>query len=457
MNRDLRQHQLNALAMLRAALASGKKRPVLQMPTGAGKTLTAAAIVEGARRKDKRVVFTVPAIELVDQTIEAFGAEGIGDIGVIQADHVLTDWIKPVQIASVQTLAMRKELPSASIVIVDEAHRTYRVIQRWMQERPDLVFIGLTATPWSKGMAKHWDALLIPTTTQALIDQGYLSKFRVFAPSEPDLSKVSTRAGDYAEDELAEVMGDHKLVADVVATWLRLGENRQTLCFGVDRAHARKLQDEFEAAGVRSAYMDGYTEKADRELIRKAFERGDIKVVCNVGVLTTGIDWDVRALILARPTKSEILFTQIVGRALRTAEGKTDALILDHTGSTQRLGFVTDIHHDHLDDGKERRSGSAERAKAEALPKPCSACRYLKPAGIHVCPSCGFAPQRQSKIEAQRRRVGPAEIEAKEARSQRSAEVLFRAALVLRGPRLFEGLGRQPVQKQVRRLASWAA
>lgn len=399
MNRDLYPHQIEAIAMLRATLGSGKRRPVLQLPTGAGKTLTAAAIIESARAKGSRVVFTVPAIELIDQTLEKFGAEGIEDIGVIQGDHILTDWRKPVQVASVQTLALRKELPGATFVIVDEAHRTYRVIERWMAERPDLIFIGMSATPWARGMARHWDSLLIPTTLQKLIDAGYLSPFRVFGPSEPDLSNVHTVAGDYHEGELAEVMAEPKLTADIVATWLRQGENRPTLCFAVDRAHARKLQDEFQAAGVPTAYLDGYSDKPTREAVRRGFHDGGIRVVCNVGVLTTGVDWDVRALILARPTKSEMLYVQIIGRALRPAPGKADALILDHTGTTQRLGFVTDIGHALLDGGKPR-TNSGSRPKPERLPSKCPVCSCLKPAGIHKCPACGFAPERQSTVEA---------------------------------------------------------
>jgi superfamily II DNA or RNA helicase len=249
-------------------------------------------------------------------------------------------------------------------------------------------------------MAKHWDALLVPVRMQQLIDAGYLSPFRVFAPSEPDLAEVSTVAGDYHEGELSDVMSEPKLVADVVATWLKLGEDRPTLCFAVDRAHARKLQSEFVAAGVRAAYVDAYTEREERDAIRRAFHDGGVTVVVNVGVLTTGVDWDVRCLILARPTRSEMLFVQIVGRALRTAPGKPDALILDHSSTTQTLGFPTDIHHEMLDDGSPRRASGQQRPRAEPLPKKCPACTYLKPAGIHVCPSCGFAPERQSKIES---------------------------------------------------------
>src|SRR3954447_23159314 len=107
MNRDLRPHQRQAIEMLRFSLGSGKRRPVLQAPTGFGKTRLAAAVVEGALAKQKRVIFAVPALSLVDQTVEAFWNEGIRDIGVIQGMHPMTDWCRPVQVVSVQTLQRR--------------------------------------------------------------------------------------------------------------------------------------------------------------------------------------------------------------------------------------------------------------------------------------------------------------------------------------------------------------
>src|SRR5262249_51946618 len=97
----------------------------------------------------------------------------------------------------------------------------------------------------------------------------------------------------------------------------------------------------------------------------------------------------------ARPTKSEMLFVQMVGRGLRTAEGKTDCLILDHSDNHLRLGFVTDIVHDHLDDRDQPR---AERTGRLSLPKKCPSCSFLRPAGVHVCPACGFAPEPRSGI-----------------------------------------------------------
>ncbi len=321
----LRPHQTLALSMLRSSLAGGRRRPMLQAPTGFGKTLLSAAITDGARRKGKRVLFVVPALSLINQTVEAFAAEGILEVGVIQGNHELTDWSMPVQVASVQTLE-RRRMPECDIAIVDEAHRWFKFYERWFAEA-QYPIIGLSATPWAKGLGKHYDDLLIAATTQELIDAGYLSRFKVYAPSHPDLSDVRTVAGDYHEGDLGKAMDKIPLVADIVSTWKRLGENRSTLCFAVNRAHARNLQAQFEGAGIPTAYVDAYTTVEEREAIAEQFHEGEVRIICNVGTLTTGIDYDVRCIILARPTKSEMLYTQIIGRGLRTAEGKDDCLL----------------------------------------------------------------------------------------------------------------------------------
>ena len=399
--RELREHQARAIGLLRDALRSGARRPILQAPTGAGKTVLAAAIIESALRKGKRVLFTVPAIQLVDQTAREFYAEGIRDIGVMQADHPMTDLSKPVQIASIQTL-QRRQVPPADLVLVDEAHRVFSFVADWMAKDDwlDVPFIGLSATPWTKGLGRLYDRLIIAATTAELIRAGYLSPFRVFAPSHPDLSGVRTVAGDYHEGDLATAMSERTLVADVVSTWLALGEGRPTLCFAVDRAHARTLQAQFEDQGIACGYVDANTPRDEREEVRKAFASGRFKVVCNVGVLTTGVDWDVRCISLARPTKSEILYTQIIGRGLRTADGKRDCLILDHSDTTLRLGFVTDIHHATLSGGAltEADEGGPQERK-EAKPKECPRCHYVRAPRLQSCPSCGHVQERASGVE----------------------------------------------------------
>ena len=150
--RPLREHQVRAIAGLRQSLSSGHKRPMLQMPTGAGKTLTSAHIVSGALDKSKRVAFCVPRKTLIDQTIREFEREGISAIGVMQAAHLRTDSRQPIQICSAQTLA-RRERPEADLVIVDEAHEMHASVLRWMAECPDVPFIGCRQRHGSAGSA----------------------------------------------------------------------------------------------------------------------------------------------------------------------------------------------------------------------------------------------------------------------------------------------------------------
>jgi DNA repair protein RadD len=330
--------------------------------------------------------------------VSKFWQEGITELGVIQANHVMTDWSRPVQIASVQTL-QRREIPAADVVVIDEAHRWFDFYGRWMCDSAWLgkPFIGLSATPWTRGLGQYFDDLIIAATTADLVASGFLSPFRVYAPAHPDLTGVRTVAGDYHEADLSAAMNKQRLVADVVETWQRRAENRLTFCFAVDRAHARHLQAKFEEAGVTTGYIDAFTPAKEREEIRQRFHDGEIRVVVNVGCLTTGIDWDVRCIVLARPTKSEILFVQIVGRGLRMAEGKDDCLILDHSDNTLRLGFVTDIHHATLDDGRARASGKGSGVR---LPKACPKCAYLNPPHTPVCAACGFKAEAVSRVSA---------------------------------------------------------
>jgi DNA repair protein RadD len=227
--RPLRPYQECALARLRQSMASGRRRPMFMMPTGAGKTRLAAEIIRGALAKGKRVAFTVPALSLIDQTVSAFEAEGIRCLGVLQGVHPRTDRDQPVQLCSVQTLARRRR-PEVDLVIVDEAHQFHREIFRWMKDCPGIPFIGLSATPWTRGLGKYYDHLIIAATTADLIPQGYLSDFVAFAPSEPDLAGVRTVAGDFHEGELAEAIDKPALVGDVIQTWLLRGEGRPTLC-----------------------------------------------------------------------------------------------------------------------------------------------------------------------------------------------------------------------------------
>jgi DNA repair protein RadD len=397
MRRTLRDYQSRAIDLLRASLLRGNRRPMLQLPTGAGKTLLAAAVVEMVRAKGNRVVFGVPALELIDQTVAAFEAEGLTEIGVMQANHPRTNPDAPIQVVSVPTLA-RRELPDTDIVIVDEAHVLAQVIKKWMKENPRLIFVGLSATPWTKGLGKWFDDLIIAETIDGLIRRGYLARYRAFAPQRPDLTGVRVIAGDYHEGDLSVAMNQPHLTNIVVKEWLARAKGLPTLCFGVDRAHAKALAAEFRRAGVNVEYVDGDTPRTERDRIRVAFHSGGCEVVVNVGVLTTGVDWDVRCLMLARPTKSEMLLVQIIGRALRLAEGKDHALLIDLSGSMQDLGLPSSITHPFLDGARGRKH--VERARR--LPEPCEECSFLMPAKATICADCDHhkrVPTPQERLE----------------------------------------------------------
>lgn len=392
----LRPHQAEAISLVRSSLGRGLRRVVLQGPTGFGKTLVAAKIIEGALAKGNSVIFCAPMISIIDQTVAAFEAEGIRDIGVMQASHPRTNPLARVQVASVQTLRNRA-IPQAALVIVDECHIRDKTVERLIAERPDAFFIGLTATPWAKGMGLVWQDLVIPCTIASLIEGGFLSQFRVFAPDVPDLSRVKVERGDYAEAQLAEIMGEAALVGNVVATWLEKGENRPTLAFGVDRAHAKFLHESFERAGVASAYVDGKTDSVERSGIGRRFRSGEIRIICSVRTMTTGVDLPVSCICDCAPTKSASLHVQKIGRGLRVNPGTEDLLVLDHAGNSLRLGLVTDIHRTTLDKTKPTEKTKPE-APAEKLPKPCSKCGVLHTGAL--CPACGHERKPVSSVES---------------------------------------------------------
>ena len=386
---ELREYQARALDAIRDTVRNGVKRLIVSMPTGAGKTRLAAEIVNGAQSKKKRVIFTIPAKLLVDQTVQAFHDEGITDVGVIQADHHMTDWSKPIQVVSIQTLMRRGRIPEADVVIRDEAHKLFSFDLKWMKmpEWQRIPFIGLSATPWTKGLGRHYETLLTGTTTKELIAAGYLCRFRVFVPFlRPDLAGVKTVAGDYHQEQLGTAVNTEPLVADVVATWKQHAIGRPTVCFAVDCAHARALQKQFDDGGVSAGYMDARTPELERAKIAKQFASGEIEVLCNVDVMGMGVDWpSISCISYCRPTRSEIRFVQNIGRGLRPAPGKEYLLILDHSDTTLRLGFVTDIEHETLDGGREK----LVPVRQKPLPKECKACHFLKPPGYAACPNCG--------------------------------------------------------------------
>lgn len=404
--RELRPYQTESLNRLRRNIANGVRAQILQLATGGGKTQIASAVMAGAASKGKRAFFIVDSLELVDQAANRFIDDGMS-VGVIQGQHELTDYSKPIQVATIQTLRNRWEYITESlkpdVMVIDEAHVLYAAHEEIINECKfkGIPVIGLSATPFRKGLGKHFSELVIGATTAELTKQGFLVPAVCYAPFIPNLQGVKTKAnGDWQEDALAEYMGDAAIVGDVVDHWFKLGKGRQTLVFAANVAHSRLLRERFVESGVNAEHVDGYdTDKEARTAKIDAFRRGELQVLCNVGVLTKGFDApETGCVVMARPTKSLMMHIQMLGRGLRTAPGKHDCIIIDHAGNCLRNGLPTDALPEELDDGHNSRNlDRKQREKPEPVAKACIRCGYLSTK--HACPACGFKPEKRQDVE----------------------------------------------------------
>ncbi|QHJ85807.1 MAG: helicase [Bacteriophage sp.] len=405
MTYNIRDYQREALNQLRQGIAQGIKTQVLMMPTGSGKTVVASVIQKGAQTKGNKSFFVVDTLELIDQTVTRFFNDGL-DVGVIQGDHEMTDYSKIIQVASIQTLGRRwgklAESLKPKLLVIDECHVLHKAhieLIEWCKEN-NIPVIGLSATPFRKGLGKVFDRLVIGTTPKKLTEQGFLVPALCYAPNIPDLKGVKSKGGDWAEDALAEVMGEAKFMGDIVEHWINLAEKRKTIIFACTVAHSREIAKQFNQAGVIAAHIDGYMDQEERKQIIEQFRQGKIQVISNVAVLTKGFDVpDVSCVVLARPTKSLMLHIQMMGRGLRLAEGKKDCIIIDHAGNCLRNGLPTDELPSTLDDGKGNNPDrkTKQQDKKEREPRPCPKCNFLF--SVSICPRCGFRPQAHEDVE----------------------------------------------------------
>lgn len=412
MSFDLRPYQANAIQSLRLSLASGSKRQVLYSPTGSGKTEIGISLIKGAVAKGKRVVFLCNRVHLVAQASKRFARAGIAH-GVIQGDNTHSTHCSVI-VASIQTVAKRG-MPDCDLILIDEAHgvagsRDFRAV---MFERNAVPVIGLSATPFSRGLGRYYpelrgelfESLIVAATIPELIDAGFLVDCDIYAPSEPDMTGIKTHRNafgelDFSDADVGRAVDKPALIGDIISHWLRLAADTPTVCFAANIAHSKHIVESFRAAGVAAEHIDCYTDEAERTAILARVESGDTMVISNVGILCEGWDFPAcKTMILARPTRSLIRYIQMAGRVLRPHESKDRALILDHSGTVGRLGFPTDEFPLELDDGKPKKTSSAEQEKPE--PKPCPSCAFVKPPRTPVCPKCGHASQRQHEIETE--------------------------------------------------------
>ncbi|CNH89264.1 DEAD/DEAH box helicase [Yersinia massiliensis] len=408
--------QERALNMLRSDWKSFGSFMVYA-PTGSGKTGLAAFIADGFVSRGMRVLFIAPYTILINQTAQRFIEYGLpeDEISFIWQKHPSYDPALKIQIASAATLIRRQFPDNIDLLIVDEAHLRQKQIlieiERLTRETQVKV-IGLSGTPFSPFLGNYYQQLVKPTTIGELIQRGDLSGYEFYAPSKPDLKGVKTTntidcGRDYNENQLAEIMCGADLVGDIVDNWLQNGRDLPTVAFCVNVDHANYVTIQFNKMGINAEVMIAETPHEERQLMIHRFETGATKIIVSVGVLVAGFDSDVRCVIYARPTKSEIRWLQALGRGLRTAPGKESCLVFDHSGTVHRLGFPDSIEYNELPSKSDGMKDSASREteeRTEKLPKECTECHFMKPAGVYVCPKCGFKPLAGQDVETDTQR-----------------------------------------------------
>ena len=384
---QLRPYQQQAISDLRMAYRNGSAAPLLVAPTGMGKTVVFAAITQAAAARGRQVLILVHRRELIHQASAKLAAIGV-DHGVIAAG--ITPANASVQVASVQTLIRRLDRAAApDLIIIDEAHHAVagswrKVINHW----PNSLLLGVTATPVrqdGRGLGSMFDHLVLGPSTAELIATGYLSPARIYAPPPvADLTGIHRRAGDYAIDEAADRMDRPTVTGDAINHYQRIGAGQPAIAFCCNVKHAEHVCHAFKVAGIRSATLLGNT--TDRDALVARFAAGFIDVLVTVDVVSEGFDCPGAAVaILLRPTQSEGLYLQQIGRVLRPAQGKAAAIVLDHVGNVHRHGFPEDHREWSLDDRVARvRTTDVQAPTVRTCPECFAA---FKPAPI--CPCCG--------------------------------------------------------------------
>ena len=378
----LRPYQDQALNEIRAHYALGRKKVLLKLPTGAGKTLIFCKVLKSVHAKGLKAIMVVRGKALVDQASQRLEREGVPH-GVQQAGHWRAMPDEAIQICSIDTLYRRKIIPDAHLIVIDECHLASSPSFRWLLENYDENFIlAVTATPYCKGGLRHIaDEMVAPISMTELIAQSYLVPAKYYIPSKIDLSglAIDKKTGDYALGPLESRMDSAILFGDIIASYRRLGENRPTLCFAVSVAHSIHLMENFNAAGIPSAHIEANTSIEARQKIIEDLEANRIKIICSVGTLTTGVDIPcVSCIIMARPTKSYTLFIQSLGRGTRIFPGKENFIVLDHAANIEEHGLIENERDIDLD-GKETK----ERKIKIVMCKQC----FRAFVGT-VCPSC---------------------------------------------------------------------
>ncbi len=375
----LRSYQKDMVSKVLSDWKAGFQAVLLTAATGAGKTLVFLTIIHEITQENPGARFLILAHrkELIEQPLARLYSyypewNQLDNHLQPRAGVVMAESNQPAAqlvVATVQSLASASKAllskdktrlddilhyGAIDYVITDECHHatadTYLAIYAKLKEaNPNLRHLGVTATPMRSdgdGLAKVYQKESAHYGIVELIKAGYLAPVRWLAiQTKISLKDVASRAGDFVAKQLANVYEVDNCLDLVVATHQQYAHDRQAIAFTVSVEGAYRLAEKFRAAGFTASAADGTTEKGERARILSDFANGKTQVLCNVGLYTEGLDVPQASCIhQVRPTQSDGLYIQMIGRALRTYPGKVDALVLDYAPKDARnIAMMGDV------------------------------------------------------------------------------------------------------------------
>ena len=392
----LRPYQHKIIEETRALMRQGVKSILITSPTASGKTVLVAHMLKTAESRGLASFFIVHRRELVKQSTITFSAVGVRH-GICAANFQ-EDKRPLVQIASIQTLARRyQRYRKPSLVIWDESHHcaanTWKTIHAAF---PEAFHIGLTATPQrldGQGLKPYFSRMVNGPSVEWLINQKYLSPYKLYAPVSINLAGLHTSMGDFVKSELSDRVDKPSITGDAIQQYTKYATGKRAVVFAVSIEHSKHIAAQFNATGIPAAHIDGETDIVMRDYNIERFREGKIKVLSNVDLCGEGFDLPaLEAAILLRPTKSLGLYLQQCGRTLRISPGKSHAIILDHVGACATHGLPDDERTWTLD-GREKHSDNGKGITV----KICSQCFGAQRPGSKVCRYCGHEFEVESR------------------------------------------------------------
>jgi DNA repair protein RadD len=342
---ELRPYQACAIDAVRAEIRGGKRAVCLVVPTGGGKTRIGAEIARGHAARGGSVLWLAHRTELVGQAADRLRAEGLA-VGLIAAG-VQADGAAPIQVASIQTLIARAARPTATLLVLDEAH--HYVADEWgdvAQHYASTFRIGLTATPErsdGKPLGDLFESLVAPVGVAELTEQGFLTPCEVLAPRR----------------RLKRAMA-----GDPVERYIAVARGRRAIFFAASVEQAEELAERLLAAEIPAACIHGETPPSERASALDRFVRGELVALTNVFVLTEGTDLPpAEVCVLARGFSNASTYLQCVGRVLRPSPGKSGAIVLDLCGVSRTFGVPADEREYSLE-------GKAIRLRGRTVSEP---------------------------------------------------------------------------------------